>query len=99
MQFYFNAQIGGTRQTLSLIRLYSRPDEVLFRESHSTVWSMAELGDEGLRVVPVNTILSVVSVQPHNHHVSPGDTRFFVWEQMGLEMALLSGALDSIDNE
>jgi hypothetical protein len=91
--------IGGLRQTLALVKLYSRPDETLFQESHATVWSITELGVEALHIVPAKTILSVVSVQPHNHHVTPGDTRYFIWEQMGLDMALLSGALDKIPDE
>ena len=34
----------------------------------------------------------MVSVIPHNHHVKAdsSDVQFFVWEQMGMDMALLS---------
>lgn len=87
------------RQTLALVELYGRPDEQLFRESFSTVWSVAELGGAGLRVVLAKTILSVVSIQPHGHRVVQDEPWFFVWEQMGLDMALLSGALDEIPDE
>lgn len=74
--------------------LYSRPDETLLEQSCWTVWSITELGDLGLRVIEAKSILAVVSIQPHNHHVVPGDTRFFVWEQIGLDMALLSDTID-----
>ena len=45
-----------------------------------------------LRVIDAKAILSVVSVIPHSHHVSAdsSDERFFIWEQMVMDMALLS---------
>lgn len=99
VQFFFNAQIGGLRRTLALISLYSRPDEALFTESYFTVWSMTELGADGLRVVEAKSILSTFSAQPHDHHVDEGDDRYFVWEDMGLPMALLAGAIQDLDGE
>jgi hypothetical protein len=45
----------------------------------------------------------VVSVIPHNHHVNAdhSDKCFFVWEKMGLDMALLSrpGDIGGEDDE
>lgn len=72
--------------------LYSRPDEDLFKESNWTVWSVTEQGENGLRVIDAKAILSVVSVIPHEHHVCAdlSDERFFIWEQMGMDMSLLS---------
>lgn len=72
--------------------LYSRPDEDLFKESNWTVWSVTEQGENGLRVIDAKAILSVVSVIPHEHHVCAdlSDDRFFIWEQMGMDMSLLS---------
>lgn len=99
VQYFFNAQIGGTRRTLALILLYSRPDETLFHESFSTVWSMTELGAEGLRVVEAKTILSTFSAQPHDYQVNEGEKRIFVWEDIGLPMALLLGATQDLEGE
>ena len=72
--------------------LYSPPDENLFKQSNWTVWSVTELGEGGLRVIDAKAILSVVSVIPHSYHVCAdgSDERFFIWEQMGMDMALLS---------
>jgi hypothetical protein len=74
------------------VELYSRPDENLFKLSNWTVWSVTERGQTGLQVIDAKAILSVVSVIPHSHHVCPdsSDERFFIWEQMGMDMALLS---------
>jgi hypothetical protein len=92
VQYFFNASVNNARRTLALVSLYSRPDEDLFRQSNWTVWSVTEGGPSSLQVIDAKSILSVVSVIPHNHHVNAdhSDKRFFVWEQMGLDMALLS---------
>ena len=96
VQYFFNATVNDTRQTLALVSMYSRPDEDLFKRSNWTVWSVTEGGQNGLRVIDAKSILSVVSVIPHNHHVNAdsSDVRFFVWEQMGMDMALLSRSGD-----
>ena len=92
MKYFFNAMVNNTRRTLALVSVYSRPDEDLFKRSNWTVWSVTEGGQNGLQVIDAKSILSVVSVIPHNHHVNAdaSDVRFFVWEQMGMDMALLS---------
>ena len=87
--FYFSTTIGGELQALALVSLYSKPDLVLYEESYWTVYSVTQLAmNEGLHVVNTKSILSVVSVQPHQHHVEEGDTCFFIWEQLGLDMSL-----------
>jgi hypothetical protein len=96
VQFYFNALISGLHCTLALVLLYSQPDADLLQESSWTVWSMKVLGNEGLQVVDAKSIISVVLIQPHDHRLEDRDAWFFVWEQMGLKMALLSGSLDPI---
>ena len=93
VQYFFNASVNNARRTLALVSLYSRPDEDFFRRSNwTTVWSVTEGGPSSLQVIEAKSILSVVSVIPHNRHVNAdhSDKRFFVWEQMGLDMALLS---------
>lgn len=103
VQYFFNAIVNDARITLALVSLYSRPDEDLFKESNWTVWSVTEQGQNGLQVIEAKNILSVVSVIPHNHHVyaDSTDERFFVWEQMGMNMALLSdlGEANGADDE
>src|ERR1700679_542880 len=103
VQYFFNAVVNNAIITLALVALYSRPDEDLFKQSNWTVWSVTELGNDALRVIDAKAILSVVSVIPHNHHVcaDSSDERFFIWEQMGMDMALLShhAEVDGEDDE
>lgn len=50
-------------------------------------------------VIGVKSILSVVSMQPHNYILPDGKQRFFVWERIGLEISSLGGALEEIEDE
>ena len=64
------------------------------------VYSVTQLSQlDGLFVVDVQSILSVVSIKPHDHHVIAGDKHFFVREQKGLEMSLLHAAKAVVDKE
>ena len=101
VEFYFHAIINQELQHLALVSLLSCPDEDLFSESFHTVWSVTELGDEGLRVVNAKSILTVVAIIPHDHHVEEGggDKRFFIWEKIGNDVGLLSDAAGAVDLE
>ena len=103
VQYFFNAIVNKTRITLALMVLYTQPDEDLFKRLNWTVWSVTEQGQSGLWVIDAKAILSVISVIPHNHHVcaDSSDERFFIWEQMGMDMALLSshGEVPGQDDE
>jgi hypothetical protein len=91
--------IGGTQHTLALISTFSQHDPVLFQNSSSVVSSMASLEDEDLQVIEAKSIVAVISVQPHNHHIEVGNTRFFVWEKSGLEMGVLGGVEEELMDE
>ncbi|KAF8578386.1 hypothetical protein K439DRAFT_1362390, partial [Ramaria rubella] len=95
VMFYFCLEFEGSRHGLALVSMYSRPDERLLQDSHWTVYSVAQLPEEiGLGVINATSVLAVVSMQPHNHHLEEGDKRFFVWEQIGLKMSILSGCTE-----
>ncbi|KAF8078225.1 hypothetical protein FPV67DRAFT_1557598 [Lyophyllum atratum] len=87
-------KIGETERTLALVSFYGPRDESLFKESFFTIWSMAKLGIDGLKVIEAKSIVAVVSLQPHD-----SNTRYFVWEQMGLDMALLADTLPAMEDE
>ena len=90
IRFFFLTKIGDKHRPLALVQLYSGPDPDLFERSSWMVYSITQLSQEdGYRLVHVKSIMSVVAVIPHDHHVVPGDQRFFVWEQMGLDMSTL----------
>jgi hypothetical protein len=47
----------------------------------------------------VKSILAVISVQPHDHHVEAGDTRFFVWEKSDLDIGVLGDVEEELIDE
>ena len=105
VQFYFFGEINGERHSLALISLFSRPDQELFERSSWTLWSVTQLPhDCGLRVVQAKAIQAVVAIIPFT--VRQGTTaagsqegRHFIWEQLGLDIALWSETLTNADDE
>ncbi|KAF8576427.1 hypothetical protein K439DRAFT_1367275, partial [Ramaria rubella] len=73
VQFYFCTCINGKDHGLTLVRLYSQPDEHLLDESYGTVYSITQMDDDRLQVIDVKTICSMVSIQPHDYQVVPGE--------------------------
>jgi hypothetical protein len=63
--FYFYLRFGDARYPLAMLRLFSLPDEGILAESSDTVHLCDPLdGPEGLVVVPVTAICSVVAMFP-----------------------------------
>jgi hypothetical protein len=97
--FYFYGNINGIKRPFAVILLFSRPDQQLFNESFWTLWSVLKMEDRiGLRIVDAKSIRSVVAAIPHT--VDRGghqeEKRYFIWEQLGLEIALWSEALINV---
>lgn len=79
--------------------LFSDPDPHLLQESYCTIYSVKKLSKEtGLRVIDAKSIISVVAAIPHTHKMGEEtDQRYFIWEQMGMDMALHAETLNDID--
>ncbi|KAF8573317.1 hypothetical protein K439DRAFT_1625163 [Ramaria rubella] len=45
------------------------------------------------------SILAVISVQLHRHQINEGESRFFVWEYLGLDMALMEVISDEEEGD
>jgi len=87
VQFFFQAKIHNETRTLALVSTYSPPDPTILRDSHNTIWATQYQGTEGLEVIDVKTILSVVCLAP----LPARDGFFFIGEKLGLEVATLDG--------
>ena len=90
-------QFGQQYKVLALISVYSPPHAGLFEASNGTVLSCTYHGDARLKVIDISSIVSVVSMIPHNPFAN-GDTQeqYFVAEKPGLEATVLGG-IESID--
>ncbi|KAG2099859.1 uncharacterized protein F5147DRAFT_754682 [Suillus discolor] len=81
--------IGEWRDAnIAVISVFSAPDADLVQLSNQTVLSCKYLGDEGLCVVDVTSIKSVVAMIPHRPTLPSGviEDRFFVLERPGLDI-------------
>ncbi|KAH8100778.1 hypothetical protein BXZ70DRAFT_892365 [Cristinia sonorae] len=96
VRFLFRLEIRGEIRTLAVVSMYSDIDKVLFEESFKTLAVCSYQGDEGLAIVDVRWIESVVSMQPlpmtreeaaaENAQEKYGN-RWFVGERPGLDIA------------
>ena len=98
--FFFCADIGEECHGLAVVSVYSLPDKDLLAASTGTYYSVRILpGEEGLRVISVKAIESVVSIQPRYYHLEPEETRWFIWEKMGLQVNALNGIPEEDDDD
>ena len=65
VQFYFYIRFGDDRHPLAMVSMFSLPDSDVFTESSGTVYLSEPLSaSDGLIVIPITTIHSVVSMFP-----------------------------------
>jgi hypothetical protein len=83
----------------ALVSVYSRPVQELLDESSDTLWACHYMGDEGLRVVELATILACVSMQPLPPLPNDPSGLWFVLEKSGLEDFQLTGFEEHIGND
>lgn len=84
-----------------MLDLYSSPDWDLLTESSNTLWSCTrQQNDDGLCIVPVTLIQSVVAIVPHidsdiqvRRDLSG---RLYVVEKMGLDVMQMAGVVEDM---
>ena len=98
MLFYLILRIQGERKYLAMVSLYGRPHADLHEQSSGALYACSLGGDDGVAVIEVKTILSVVAVVPFPAHLGWQD-RVFVVEKPGLDVAAIGGVAEAIDEE
>ena len=104
VRFYFCIRFGDTWHPLALVSLFSLSDANILSDSSSTVYLCERLaGPEGLVIMPVTSILSVVSMFPEmqvtqDGHIETG--KFSLMRHAYIELAPLSdgGLFDDDDD-
>lgn len=71
----------------AMIRLFGPRDENLWEESCNTLWACSEQGDEGMRIVDVAQIESLVSMQKLPALDGEAEDRWFVVEKYALAIS------------
>ncbi|KAH9920820.1 uncharacterized protein BXZ73DRAFT_91856 [Epithele typhae] len=107
VQYFLQLNIGAQKQAVALLSLWSLPEPQLLELSYSTIHSCLPSGDEGLVIIPVHCIQSVVAMIPHPAHIPSNDGhieyrpvnvagRWCVVEKPGLEVAYHAGRNEDI---
>ena len=77
---------GAHFKDVALVTLYSLPDEDLLAQSHGVLVSCTKLSEDGLCIVDISSIQSVIAMIPHS---PPGviEERYFLVEKTGMQIA------------
>lgn len=85
----------------ALLSVYGSPNVDLLEESSHALRACRYYGEENLHVIPVSSIVSVISMQPLP--TCPGDigldNYWFVAEKSGIDDTELTGYVDLLDQE
>ncbi|KAJ7092934.1 hypothetical protein B0H15DRAFT_777192 [Mycena belliarum] len=92
VQFFFQATIDDTEQTLALVSVYSAPDADLLRESYNTVMQCEYFGEDNLEVIKITQIQAGVGMVPIGD-----EGTYFVAEKLGLDIATMGGMEEDMD--
>ncbi|KAI0321211.1 hypothetical protein OF83DRAFT_1051645 [Amylostereum chailletii] len=101
--YYFQWKIASAVRALALVSKYGDPDPFLLASSFGAVWAAPALGDLGLAVIEVSSIVAVVGMVPHKfrtEHTNGIEVElYFVAEKLGAEIEFLDSRDDDEDRE
>jgi hypothetical protein len=72
-------------QTFALVSVYGPPDQQMLDDSFHTLWACHYLGSANLKIIKLEEIISVVSMQPFHQNQGDPDNLYFVVEKSGLD--------------
>jgi hypothetical protein len=103
VSFYFQLPITvdgeSKNKTYALVSKYSPPHAEILKKSYNTYLSCTHGRIENMEIIPVERILSVVSIIPHKLFENDSEQRYFVVEKPGLDIAHMGGVEESIPDE
>ncbi|CDO72543.1 hypothetical protein BN946_scf184983.g26 [Trametes cinnabarina] len=103
VQYFFLMDIGGARRALAMVAPFSPPDAGILAESENTLLACTPPGADQREVLDVADLAAVIAMVPlpptaaesaHEDLVA----RFFVVEKPGLDVALLGGQEQGMEN-
>ena len=86
MRFYFLFEDANENLVpYALVSMYGPPDLHMLEDSYHTLHACPYQGDIALKIIPVSSILSVVSMQPLPRLPGDAENLWFVVEKSGLD--------------
>jgi hypothetical protein len=86
---------------LTLVSLFSKPDEHLKTLSVNMLWSCEYQGDDTLKFINVKTIQAIVTMIPHKPKILgyPPSQCFFLVEKLGLNVAIIARVEEGVEGD
>jgi hypothetical protein len=86
---------------LTLVSLFSKPDEHLKTLSVNILWSCEYQGDDALKFIDVKTIQAIVAMIPHKPKIPehPPSQCFFLVEKPGLNVITIAGVEEGVEGD
>lgn len=96
VHFYLMFKVGEVRKPLAVVSLYGEHHQQLYEDSSKTYVTMQHLGNSGVRVIDVVSILSVVMLAPDEqyaktYHDGSELNRRYLMEKPGLKLMEMMG--------
>lgn len=98
-QFYFQLVDPDNDEKFipyALVSIYSPPEPDILEQSSRTLWACTYCGSEDFCVIPISSIITVVSMQPLPQCTGDPEGLWFVVEKSGLDDTEISGYVDPI---
>ncbi|EAU82543.2 hypothetical protein CC1G_11002 [Coprinopsis cinerea okayama7 len=99
VQFYFLADEKNLSTAKAVVSLYSEPNHELLEQSKNTLYACSYHGPHSLRIIPISSIISLISMQPMPAHPGERDDLWFPVEKSGLEDGEITGYTDDLYDE
>lgn len=84
VKFFFRVIVAGVPETVALGSMYSVANEHIRQDTHGALNVFDHRGEEGLVVIPVTSILSVIAMVPFGERAEGSFARFFLCEKFAL---------------
>ena len=98
-QFYFqiaNPSDDNKFIPYALVSLYGPPNAEMLEQSFRTLWACTYSGLNNLLVIPISSIITIISMQPLPRLPEDPEDLWFVIEKSGLDDTEISGYVDPI---
>lgn len=90
-------------ETFAMVSFYTSPDPELLYLSYNTLWSCSHSSDEGLAIISVQDITSVIALIPHplvdDHTLRERlRGRVYMVDKLGMDILIMAGVMEDPGN-
>ncbi|KAJ7783928.1 hypothetical protein DFH07DRAFT_727206 [Mycena maculata] len=96
VHFYLMFKVGEVRKPQAVVSLYGEHHQQLYNDSSKSYVTMQHLGNSGVRVIDIDSILAAVMLAPdeqyaNTYHDGSELNRWYLMEKPGLKLMAMMG--------